>query len=999
MNATDIRGECNRTAVQQLHRHTTLHRKTLTVALCTVLAPGLALGLVPHVSLAATAAPDAAAQTAQPGASSAEPVGDTANPKEQKKKTLQMITVTGSLIPVAQIETAAPVIQLKAEDLQRQGYTSVYQALRAQPLATGPMVDSQSAPWGFTPGAASISLLGLDPDFTLFLIDGNPVTTYPLLYRGGQNVVDVTHLPLSMIDRIDIVPGNFSSIYGSSAIAGVINIVMKKQVKGYELSAETGYYTSGGGANEKVSLVGGYSHHKLDLVYGVQFNHQNPIYKWTRPDYAFTTSNPKEELRVGYPTFLNGYLSSGGYKVYQDPGTACDGLSGLYSGTTQRYAAPGMGPPLDGSGAPTGPGYYCGSPNYWAYATLLNRVKGASGYLKATYKLNDNAELYGSFLYNVSTDWLMTGLTYWQSNLANGGYFWNANTNRYETLVHEFAPEEWGNPNSIGEAFLGRTYTGWGGVRGTFGSSNVGYDVFYTRSEEKLYVNTPHLVTDKVNAFFQQNVLGPQQGTTSGYPIYAPNLANFYKPVTPSQYAGMVEPMRDRAETWIQSVNARVTDDSLFELPGGDVGFAALFQYGSQSWSAPENPLEAAGYYYGVTGSGGGGTRSFGAAGAEIRAPILKWLTVDASGRFDRYENDVGGASSHRATYRIGVEIRPFDTLLLRGSYATAFRAPDMAYVFGGQNSSHPQQLTDYYRCDLYGGPLASCPYFANQTLLSISQGNPNLNPITARSLTLGAVWSPIRNFSVKVDYYKIKIANEVQLSSEDTELRQEAECRTGALDPSSPTCISVLGLIERAPINSPLNGAVTTIFVEPFNVANEEVSGVAASLDFTHDLGKFGHLDFNVAYNDTFKHTFQASAGDPVVDTLRQPQLPPSNLTFKSIATATATWDIDKWSFVLHATRYGKTPNYAAWFDGFGGGVDPYFGAAPGTVPPWILYNGSATYNFSNNLRLSLIVNNIRNSMPPRDRTWVDDPLYNWENFNVFGRSVALQLNWRFGQ
>jgi outer membrane receptor protein involved in Fe transport len=294
---------------------------------------------------------------------------------------------------------------------------------------------------------------------------------------------------------------------------------------------------------------------------------------------------------------------------------------------------------------------------------------------------------------------------------------------------------------------------------------------------------------------------------------------------------------------------------------------------------------------------------------------------------------------------------------------------------------------------------LGECPYFANQTLLSVSRGNLDLNPITAKSLTLGLVWSPTRNFSIKADYYRIKIRDEVELSSEDTELRQEAACRSGELDPGSSTCQAVLALIQRAPVDSPLNGAVTKIFVEPFNVANEEVEGVAASMDFSHDFGRFGNLDLNLSYNDTLKHTFQASAGDPVVHTLREPQLPPSNLTFKSIATATATWTVGKWSFVLHETRYGSTPNYAAWFDGYGGDIDPYFGAPAGNVKPWILYNGSVTYNVSNDLRMTLMVNNIRNSRPPYDRTWVDDPLYNWEDFNIFGRSVALQLNWRFGQ
>lgn len=973
-------------------KHDGPRRKALSVALSCALGPiGACLLLVPPVAVAA--------QTTSDQSTAAPPTASDNASKAAKPKTMQTIVVTGSMIPAAQVETASPVIQLKAEDLQKQGYTSVYSALRAQPLATGWGVDSQS-PWEGTAGAGTISLLGLNADFTLFLINGNPVSSYPLTYRGNQNVVDVTHLPLAMIDRIDIVPGNFSSIYGSSAVAGVINIVLKNHIDGYELSAEGGTYSRGGGANEKVSLIGGYNKDKLNLIYGVQLSHQNPVYKWTRPQYALTTNNPKPELRVGYPTFLHEYLSDGGYPIYEDPGNGCTGISKLFGGTTARMSQPGLGAPLDADGAPVGPGYYCGSPNYWAYSSLLNRVKSASGYLNGTYDLSPNAQLYGSILYNVSSDWTMMGdpLPMWQSNLDGGGYFWNQSTGRFESLSHSFAPEEWGNANNIGESFLVRSLNAWFGVRGTLGDSNYDYDVSYARSQSHLYNSSAELVTDKVNGFFQKNVLGPQLGTTSGYPIYDPNLSNFYKAVTPSEYASMLGVEHDRAQTWTQSLTARVTNTKLFELPGGDAGAAASFQYGSEAWSAPENPLVSQGYYYGITGSGGGGSRSFGAVGAELRAPLLKWLTVDVSGRYDRYKNGGGGGTSQRGTYRVGVEVRPISTLLLRGSLATAFRAPDMAYVFGGQSSSHPEQLTDYYRCDLYGGPLGSCPYFANQTLLSISQGNPGLSPIKAKSLTYGLVWSPAHNFTFKADYYRISIRDEVELSSEDTELRQEAACRTGELDPNSPTCIAVLQLVQRAPFGSPLNGAVTKIFVEPFNVASETVSGVTASIDYSHDFGRYGNLALNLSYNDTFKHTFQSAAGDPVISTLNQPQLPPSELSFKSIATATATWDIGKWSVTLHETRYGSTPNYAAWFDGFGGPVDPYFGAPAGKIRPWILYNGSVTYNVNKDMQLSLIVNNIRNSLPPRDHTWVDDPLYNWENYSILGRSISLQWNWHFG-
>jgi outer membrane receptor protein involved in Fe transport len=177
------------------------------------------------------AIPDASAQLA-----------DQEVPPKDTEQHLQTIKVTGSLIPQVEVETASPIITITSQQIERQGFASVYDALRAQPVATGSVQDNQAV-GGFTAGAKTLSLLGLDPAFTLYLINGHPLADYPLLYNGISNFVDLTNVPTGMVDHIDILPGNQSSIYGSSAIAGVINIVLKDRIDGYELSARAGGYT------------------------------------------------------------------------------------------------------------------------------------------------------------------------------------------------------------------------------------------------------------------------------------------------------------------------------------------------------------------------------------------------------------------------------------------------------------------------------------------------------------------------------------------------------------------------------------------------------------------------------------------------------------------------------------------------------------------------------------------------------------------------------------
>jgi len=235
----------------------------------------LAAAIVAALSASAYALP-ARAQDSQTGSTQ----------KQDKKKVQEMkaVVVTGSLIPTAEINTATPTITITAEDIKRQGFTTLYQALRAQPLATGE-VQGNNLSAGFTQGAQTISLLGLSPDFTLILINGHPLASYPLLYNGESNISNISNIPLAMVSRVDIVPGNQSSIYGSAAIAGVVNIILKHHEEGTTFNYQAGGYSQGGGSSQKLSLVGGFSTHRLNLVYGLTYQERQPIYQFQR-NYA-----------------------------------------------------------------------------------------------------------------------------------------------------------------------------------------------------------------------------------------------------------------------------------------------------------------------------------------------------------------------------------------------------------------------------------------------------------------------------------------------------------------------------------------------------------------------------------------------------------------------------------------------------------------------------------------------------------------------------------------
>ncbi|GAB3345897.1 TonB-dependent receptor plug domain-containing protein [Lysobacter tyrosinilyticus] len=900
---------------------------------------------------------------------------DADTPQEKKSATdIDAVVVTGSLIPQVQVENANPVIQITSEDIDRQGFRNVYEVLRAQPLATGAVQDNQFS-GGFTTGATTISLLGLSPGFTLILMDGRPLADYPLLYNGQSNFVDLSTIPTGMVERIDILPGNQSSIYGSAAIAGVVNIILKKKFDGNELSIRAGGYSQGGGENQRLQFIGGTSWDKLNLVYGVQLGRQDPIYAADRDDFNSTNDNPNPNARYGSRAVLHLTFPS----TYIDPGqAACDGMSNLFGGTMIRDNRPGRG-------------FYCGSREEPGYTTILNKDESATGYLNATYAVTDDDELYASLLYNYDHTSFNGGNRFWETSIGTDGFFVNANTagpgsqtafGNFELFQKIFAPEETGR-HTNDEHVISHSYNAAFGARGGIGDSNWDYDVYYARSEYHLKDRQLWALKDKVDGFFEDMFLGPKLGDYYGYPIYAPTDANFYRAITPDEYMSFQGLIQSKSKTWTHTVNATFTNGNLFELPAGPVGVALLLQGGYQSWENPTDPRVINNEFWGLTGTSGAGKRWNKALGVEFRVPLTKMLTADFSSRYDRYGN-VGASGDSKATTKVGFEFRPFDSLLLRANWATAFRAPDMAYIFAGP-SGFFSSATDYYRCATQepGVPIEDCSFTGSQ-YFGERQGNRDLKSITAESWGYGAVWSPNSNFNLHADYYDVKIENEVSDLNVDQLLQDESACRLGVLSITSPTCVDALARITR----STLSGGISTIAINPINISKERVKGVTAGADYRLETAGLGTFGFGVNYNRTLDHTYQQFPGDPNFDLLDSPYL---SSEFEQVLSANVDWEIGRFSTTLYGVWYPATYDFDAQNDPTNG--------TKSKVSSYELFNGSVKYRFTDDMSVSLIVNNIADKGAPKDDSWTSYPYYNSFNYNGYGRSFWLEFDWRFGQ
>jgi outer membrane receptor protein involved in Fe transport len=897
---------------------------------------------------------------------------DQADTSDKRSKKLDTVVVSGSLINNAQIQTATPTYTITAQDIKARGFNSVTEVLQSSVFATGSVQGPQES-GGFTQGAQTISLYGLNPEYTLTLIDGKPITQFGQLYNGQSNFTNISNIPIGMVERIDIIPGGGSSIYGSQAIAGVVNIITKQHMDGAEVTARVGRFSDGGGASQRLSMAFGHDFGKLNVLGSLEFDNQSPIWAYQR-DFTKLAARPTTVASVFDYGTLDSY--TGAIQGYVSPLDNCGAMSGLFHGTTIQSK----------SSVATRTGTYCGSRSVLGYATLQNQSRSYDGMLKLRYNLSDHVRLYSDVL----VDWQQQKFTEGSNFVWWGPIDYPSGLIEDATTQHILYPERVFAPEEVGNNYYRQLqtqddlmYQADVGANGTFGESDWTWDVYFLRSGDRTNTKSPRRMAAAVDNYFN-GILGPVVGVdqNTGLNMYNPNYAAFYTPITPAQFASFNQNISGFSNTWINNTRATITNDNLFALPGGNVGFAWLVEGGSQAWYEPVNPLIANGDVWGLTGNSGGGTRSHYASAFEFNLPLFKQLTFDLSGRYDHY-SVTDGASNNKFTYKAGIEYRPFETLLLRGNYATSFLAPDMAALFLGPSGNY-QTVTDYYLCATQGNNQDCNANFATQVQGSVLS-NRKLQPTTASSYTFGAVWAPINNMSLSADFLHIAIQNEVAPQDADLLMRQESQCLLGQLPAGSPECIAAAAQVTR----NPLTGQVSNITQYYVNISNEVTDSITAEAKYQFNPTRFGTFGFQLDYNNMLKHAYQIYPGSQPINQLTNPLY---SSEFKSIVSGAVNWSLhDQWASTLYWHRYGGSPNYIGMVDGAN-----YPGAS--SVGPWITFNWSFTYTPVKGLDLSLLVNNVLNKMPPKDRTYTAFPYFNTQNYNVYGREIMAQVDLRFG-
>ena len=911
---------------------------------------------------------------------------------DEDVESLDKIVVTGSRISRSDLEGPSPVTVISAEDILRDGYTNAFEALTSLTQFNGSNQDDQFA-GGFTQAANSLDLRGLGPNRVLILLDGHRLSDYPLPFNGQSNITNLANIPSVLIERIEIVAAGSSAIYGSDAISGVINFILKKEIEGTTVSLRYGDTSDGGGQSTRLQVSGGSNNDKLTMTYGFEYFNRKPIYAFERDFQDSFADNPDnsgipliddpENGVTNSRTFLilDPFDQNGDGFSYIDPGAnACGPLSGLVNNTVDYSFRAGRG-------------YYCGTPNSVSQRTIRNAKKSYSFVSNVKYEVNEDQELFALLNYVNTETRYDTGSTFWQYDLSGpigGGFFVNGSApdvfgigGRVELWQRIFSHEEMGGYGANDQIYDEQSIDLVIGTRGTL-NDKFDYEASYTHSQYDTKRNRRLIIGDVAQNFF----LGQSTGVTDfgfgEFEIFNVDPARLYTPLTPQEYQSITGIDKTTADSSSDALQFVLSGD-LFEMQNGYVGFASVLEYATQDYQIDLDPQLLDGTFFGFTGSGGGGDRDRYAVGVEFDFPLLETLNMSAAGRYDKYDDitNVGGAF----TYNLGLQWRPTNNFLLRVAASSSFRAPDMHFVFADP-SGFFTSVTDEYLCRR-DEPDVTLPNCTNSGV-GISgnrQGNPGLEEEESDSFGAGFVWEINDNMSMSIDYYNIDISNGVRDLSIAGLLTDEADCRLGQteggvpVDINSPTCVDAFSRITRLPIlpGNPQSEAITNIVTGPINAAKLSTDGIDATFRYLLNSEKYGLFSFSGQYNLVLNSESQQFPDDPVNNDRDDLQ----NFDFRSTFKGTLAWNYNKWTSTLVARRTGTTPNWAE----------------TGRCCSQVIYNGSVQYAVNNDMNIGLFVQNIRNTRPPVDPTFNSYPYYSTFQFNPYGREVFLQLDYTFGR
>ncbi|MEX2499389.1 MAG: TonB-dependent receptor [Wenzhouxiangellaceae bacterium] len=728
----------------------------------------------------------------------------------------EVIVVTGSFIKKKnQVDLPSPLQTVGAADIDAIGAQNIADITQTLTINTGAQNNPDAFTQNATTGTSNINLRGLGVSSTLVLLNGKRQVLSGSPTDDGINFIDTSSLvPLIAVDRVEILKDGASALYGSDAVAGVVNFITRENYDGILLSGDYTTHQSRGDYNEyNIQALMGKSFDRGSIMVAASYLDRSALTTAER-----RLSRPQDDTSVlGNPGAFFGFPGLPAGAPLIDPGCADAGGFPTPLGPT---IAPGLTIGL------------CGF-DFGDFFNLVPEEERFVGLARGEIDLTDAIYWNAEFTYadneavrgnSPTFPFLQLG-----SAVVPGGAF-GPNANPFNlfpgdpTLV--FFGRASGNGGTVSpNVTTSETWRASTSLGGNIGTGS--WEISFTRANNNFVVATEDTVTDRFQcALAGFNSVPAIPGITGGTDcsnanpdlttggISIPSVGTFFNPFSTAITAGVGNnevlldyvigtQIRDY-ESDLSVVEGFISQD-LFELSGGPAAIAVGAQYRDNDLSQSVDSLSLNdGFAFLIGGRPFNGSQDVFGFFTELSIPLASWIDVQAAVRHERYGDDEGGSTTDP---KIAVLLRPTDSISLRGSFSTSFRAPSVFQQFG--ESTTLQQVSD----PLAGGGNA---FVAVRTLAP--GGGTSARPLLpeeSEAFNLGASWAPFGGLQFDVDYFNFDFTNVIIATSPQAIINA---------DPTGPDVI-------RAP-----SGTIVQVNNDFVNASSVETAGIDFSARWAID-------------------------------------------------------------------------------------------------------------------------------------------------------------------
>jgi iron complex outermembrane receptor protein len=781
----------------------------------------------------------------------------------------QRVEVTGSRIRQVDLETAQPVFKMTSQQIQATGLVNIGDVLN-QMTGMAPPSFSKGATLtsNAEQGGQYIDMRNLGANRLLVLVDGKRWT------QSVDGYTDISTVPTSMVERIEILKDGASSIYGSDAIAGVVNIILKKTMVGGSFSAYTGQNAKGDGETNDYNFAYGAGDEKASLMFGLSHSNTAPVWARDRTITSFPRgpNNPTAGLGVGpwgNITALDGSFD----RVLNHTG----GPNGVGVGADARN--PANYHDYDGRA----------DDNFNSASQMMfqSPTKLTTAFTKGEIALPWDLRFKSTAMYSER-----------KSSRQIAGYPLNSTSQAdYPVYIDK---DSYFNPYGSSVAGAGngqdlifyrrtielpritennsQTFHVDAAIEGDFNLRGLpwNWSVAYNHNR----VNGTQKSTGNINLLNLKKALGPSFLNASGQ-VQCGTAANpiALNACTPFNIIGGPSASTPEALAYVNStglstygstINSATADLSgeLFKLPAGSVGVAGGLEHRTVRGFDQPGLFEQSGYSTDLASNATYGNYSVREAYLEANIPVLKdvflakYLSIDLASRYSDYSNFGSTTNS-----KVSLMWKPVNDLLVRGTWAEGFRAPSLGDTFGGGS----QSFVDYMDiCDSVNGDAATnatvranCARVVPAGYRQLNQsgnpvdgsggqsnvafrqgaGNNALQPETAKTKTIGLVYSPsfVPGLTATIDWFNIQVNNKITAIDAEYVLKQ---CYENNVQ-------SFCGQLQRN-----ASGEIVNMSLGNANLGKLETEGV--DFGFNYRLPRSSYGNFTLRSDSTWVKTYR---------------------------------------------------------------------------------------------------------------------------------------------